>query len=257
MQARQDIKQLNEELEQQVIERTKELAAANEVLRREIAERKQAEDVLRRSEDRTRLIIDTIPTMAWTVQPDGSVDFLNQRWMEYSGLSFDQYLKDPAGPIHPDDTARVFEKWRVSMTAGVVYDDEMRLRRADGVYRWFLVRTAPVRDEHLEMLLSGTDYPSILKIESMRKLCSTPKNRSFAPLLKTPNQIIRYDRELRRTYVNPAVTSAYGLPAEGLIGKPIGSVISDARLDVKTGELEELRQRSGVSSTRAKPPSMK
>jgi len=100
-----------------------------------------------KKEDHLRLVIDTIPTMAWSVRPDGVVDFLNQRWLDYSGLSLEQYVKDPTGPIHPEDIPRVLEKWRGGMAVGEPYEDEMRLRRADGEYRWFLVRTVPLRDE--------------------------------------------------------------------------------------------------------------
>jgi len=102
---------------------------------------------LRRSEDRIRLIIDTIPTMAWSVRPDGTVDFLNQRWLDYTGLSLEQYVQEPTGPIHPADIPRVIERWLAEMAVGEPYEEEMRLRRADGEYRWFLVRTAPLRDE--------------------------------------------------------------------------------------------------------------
>ena len=72
------------------------LTAANEQLKKEIAERSGAED-------RIRLIIDTIPVMAWSVRPDGIVDFLNQRWTDYTGLSLGQYVAVPTGPIHPED----------------------------------------------------------------------------------------------------------------------------------------------------------
>jgi len=113
----------------------------------DIEERKRAEDVLRRSEDRIRLIIDTIPIMAWSVRPDGTVDFLSQRWLDYSGLSFEQYIENPMGPIHPEDIPRVMEKWNAAMAAGNPYEELMRLQRADGEYRWFLVRTDPLRDE--------------------------------------------------------------------------------------------------------------
>jgi PAS domain S-box-containing protein len=116
------------------------LTAANEQLKKEIAERSRAED-------RTRLIIDTIPVMAWSLRPDGIVDFLNQRWMDYTGLSLGQYVTDPTGPIHPEDIPRVLERWRVQMARDEGYDDEMRLRGADGTYRQFLVRTVPLCDE--------------------------------------------------------------------------------------------------------------
>jgi two-component system sensor histidine kinase UhpB len=85
--------------------------------------------------------------MAWSTLPDGKVDFLNQRWMDYAGLSLEQYVADPLGLIHPQDTPRVIENWLARMALGETYQDEMRLRGADGEYRWFLVRTAPLRDE--------------------------------------------------------------------------------------------------------------
>jgi PAS domain S-box-containing protein len=70
------------------------------------------------------------------------------------------------------------------------------------------------------------------------------KEQQFRAIVEnTPDQIIRYDREFRRTYVNPAMARAYGLPAEALIGKPVGSVIQDAGLDVREGEVAQLRQR--------------
>jgi len=123
----------------------------------DITERKQAEEVALQNaqkiqtismqkEEHLRLVIDTIPAMAWSVRPDGVVDFLNKRWLDYTGLSLEQYVKEPTGPIHPDDIPRVLKKWHVNSAAGQPTDDEMRLRRADGEYRWFLVRTVPLRD---------------------------------------------------------------------------------------------------------------
>jgi len=110
-------------------------------------EAKRSEDALRKSEDGLRIVIDTIPTMAWSVLPDGTVDFLNKRWVDYTGLSLEQYVQDPTGPIHPDDVPRALEKWFANKALGEAFEDEMRLRRADGEYRWFLIRTVPLRDE--------------------------------------------------------------------------------------------------------------
>jgi len=107
---------------------------------------------LKRAEDRIRLIIDALPTMVWTMEPNGAVDFVNQRWMDYMGLSLKEEMDEPTRPVHPEDLPRVLEKWRADMAAGEASEDEMRLRRADGEYRWFLVRTAPLRDEQGNIL---------------------------------------------------------------------------------------------------------
>ena len=104
-------------------------------------------DDLKRGEDRIRIIINTIPTMAWSIRPDGGVDFVNKRWMDYTGLTLEEEVEEPTRPVHPEDLPRVIEKWLVDMAVGEPSEDEMRLRRADGEYRWFLVRTAPLRDE--------------------------------------------------------------------------------------------------------------
>src|SRR5229473_6444181 len=102
---------------------------------------------LKRAEDRVLLIIDTLPTMVWALRPDGVVEFVNQRWMDYTGLSLEEEIKEPTRVVHPEDLPRVIEKWLADMAAGGPSEDEMRLRRADGQYRWFLVRTAPLRNQ--------------------------------------------------------------------------------------------------------------
>src|SRR6266852_4603525 len=102
-------------------------------------EAKRAGDALRQSEDRLRLVIDTIPTMVWSLLPDGAVDFVNQRWLEYTGLSLEEALADSMRTVHPEDAPRVMEKWRTDMAVGEQCEYELRLRRADGEYRWVLV----------------------------------------------------------------------------------------------------------------------
>ena len=102
---------------------------------------------LRRNESELRDVVDGIPAMAWITLPDGRVEFLNRRWLQYAGLSLPEAVARSNETMHPDDLQRVLERWRAMLLAGQPYEDEMRLRRADGEYRWFLVRTVPQRDD--------------------------------------------------------------------------------------------------------------
>ncbi|WP_213805173.1 sigma 54-interacting transcriptional regulator [Granulicella sp. dw_53] len=103
---------------------------------------------LQASEDRLRLAIDTIPAMVWSNSADGSVKFINRRWQEYTGLLDGQALgKGWLAAIHPDDVAGAAEIRRQGLATGTSYEFEARIRRADGVYRCFLVRLFPLRDD--------------------------------------------------------------------------------------------------------------
>jgi PAS domain S-box-containing protein len=99
-------------------------------------------------DSRLRLVIDTIPEQVWSALPDGSIDFVNQRWLEYTGLSLKEGLGWGAKvAIHPEDVPTVMDAWRRAVASGEPFEKEARFRRADGKYRWFLVRAVPLRDE--------------------------------------------------------------------------------------------------------------
>src|SRR6202790_4761476 len=103
---------------------------------------------LQQSEDRLRLVIDTIPAHVWSTRPDGSVDFVNRRWLETTGLTMQDALGwDWGSVVHPDDLARYVDKWRSALAAGEPPEREGGLQRPDGNYRWWLTRTVPLRDE--------------------------------------------------------------------------------------------------------------
>jgi formate hydrogenlyase transcriptional activator len=136
-----------EDLERRVGERTAELTAVNETLRQEIVERKRAEEELQQSEARFQEAIDTIPGLVWGALPDGHIDYFNQRWREYTGLT----LKQAGGwgwqmAIHPDDVTGLVESWRTLLASGEPGEMEARIRRFDGEYRWFSHRAAPLYD---------------------------------------------------------------------------------------------------------------
>src|ERR1700722_9540384 len=94
-----------------------------------------------------RLVVDTIPTLAWSAGPDGSADFFNQRWLDYTGLSAKQALDSGwQVAIHPDDLPRILETFRQALNSVKPFEVEGRFRRFDGEFRWFLFRGSPLRD---------------------------------------------------------------------------------------------------------------
>jgi PAS domain S-box-containing protein len=107
----------------------------------------RAFDEIKRSEDRLRLVTDTIPTLVWRAGPDGSPDFLNQPALDYTGLSLDQARLGWPRAFHPDDKKGMLQKWSAIRESSMRGGLEARLRRFDGEYRWFLFQAEPLRDE--------------------------------------------------------------------------------------------------------------
>jgi PAS domain S-box-containing protein len=114
---------------------------------RDITKNKQAEEALRQSEEKFRLVAETLPQIVWTAQPDGSVDYYNQRWAEYSGILQEEGQGWGWQPVlHPDDEQRTIEAWMQAVQGGQLYECDHRVRRADGEFRWHLSRGLPLRD---------------------------------------------------------------------------------------------------------------
>ena len=114
---------------------------------RDITDRLRAEEAIRQSERQLRDVIEGIPAIASTISLDGSVEFINKRWQEYTGMSTEESVGpgwQSAG--HPQDMGHYLEKRRAALASGHPFEDEARIRSRDGKYRWFLLRGAPLRD---------------------------------------------------------------------------------------------------------------
>jgi PAS domain S-box-containing protein len=115
--------------------------------------RQTAEDALRRREKELRDVIEAIPAIAFTAQPDGRSVWINRQWAEFSGLPAEETSRlGWQCAIHPDDFIEHLAKWRHSMTTGEPFENEARHRSAKGEYRWFLVRAVPLCDEQGNIL---------------------------------------------------------------------------------------------------------
>jgi PAS domain S-box-containing protein len=119
--------------------------------RAEVAQRElqRQNELLERSERELRDVIETIPTMAWSASAAGAAEFFNGRWLAYAGLTTDQaHGWGWTAAVHPDDMNMLADYWRSVAASGRPGEIEARLRRFDGVYRWFLFRATPFVDEN-------------------------------------------------------------------------------------------------------------
>lgn len=120
---------------------------------RDIRERKQAEQALRRSETLYRTLADSVPGLVFTHTPEGGCDYCNRRWYEFTGLSEAQTLGFGwLTALHLEDRRRLTDHVIHSFRRGEAYEYEIRLRGRDGAYRWFFGRSSPVRDARGEII---------------------------------------------------------------------------------------------------------
>jgi PAS domain S-box-containing protein len=116
------------------------------VLLTDIEDGKRSEDALPTSENRLRLIKETIPAIVTSRDADGKLDYVNRRLEDYTGHSGQEIIDSGVDLIHPDDRDSLLRVWRDSQESGERYELDYRMRRADGVHRWFQVRGAPLKD---------------------------------------------------------------------------------------------------------------
>ena len=109
--------------------------------------RRQVVESLRKSEEQLRALAEAVPQIVWAAGVDGGNNYFNARWADYTGLTIEEGCGDGwIKPFHPDERQQVWRTWRHAMTTIATYSLEARIRRADGIYRWWLVQGAPVRD---------------------------------------------------------------------------------------------------------------
>src|SRR5580658_1693631 len=112
------------------------------------AELQHQNERLQRSERELREVIETIPCMAWSASADGAAQFFNRRWLDYAGLAADQVQNwGWTAAVHPDDLNALVDYWRTAIASSQPGEIEARLRRFEGVYRWFLFRATPSFDD--------------------------------------------------------------------------------------------------------------
>ncbi len=209
-------------------------------------ERKRTEEALRRSEQRLQDVINTIPTMAWTALPDGSIDFVSRSWLEYTGSS----REDGPGRgwrtiAHPEDLDGTVEKWQAALAAGEPYECEVRTRTASGSYRWCLSRAVPLRDESGKIVKwygTNTDIEDRKRAEEVLRE-SEKSVRLIVDGIAGLVAIMTAEGEVE--FVNNQVLEYFGKPLEELKGwatsdavhpDDLPQVVAAWRHSVETGD---------------------
>jgi formate hydrogenlyase transcriptional activator len=178
----------------------------------DIEDRKRAEDRLRSSEQNFRLIVNSIPGLVCTLTPSGEIEFVNDQTLEYLGKPLDE-LKNwvLSDAVYPDDLPEVITTLKTSIETGQPSDVELRLRRADGIYRWFLLRRLPQRDNHGPIIRW---YTLLTDIED-RKRAEDKIRRSETELRQildlAPQYVVVLAPDRTRLYANQMMLDYLGL----------------------------------------------
>jgi PAS domain S-box-containing protein len=214
-------------------------------------------------------VVDALPGFVWTARADGHVDFLNQRWREYTGLSADDALgRGWQAAIHPEDLPRLLERWPSALAGGERGEMEARLRRFDGQYRWFLFRASPIADAYGQVVKwcgINTDIEDRRRAESAfdtrEEAIREGEARKSAIMDSALDCIVTIDHLACITEFNPAAERTFGYRRDEVVGKQLAEVIIPPALReqhrqgfaryLATGEARVLGKRLELTAIRA------
>jgi PAS domain S-box-containing protein len=197
----------------------------------DVTDRRKAQRELRESEARFRALAQAIPNHVWTARPDGQLDWFNERVYEYAGAAPGE-LDGGAWTkiVHPDDFTAMADRWRSALSSGEAYETDLRLRRADGSYRWHIARAVPSRDEDgrvFRWIGTNTDIEdqreTRAKLEALnetleQRVAERTADRDRMWRLSTDIMLVA-DFEAKITAVNPAWKTVFDWEESELINR--------------------------------------
>jgi PAS domain S-box-containing protein len=168
---------------------------------RDQSQERTAQRVLQESERRYRTLAESLPHLVWTCRADGTCDYLSPRWVDYTGIpEADQLDYGWLKQLHPDDRERVIAEWSEGAPRGGVFDIEFRIRRADGVYRWFKTRAIPLLDEGGRVVKW---FGSNSDIDDHKRTQQELESLARFPA-ENPNPVLRIRNDGKIIYANPS-----------------------------------------------------
>ena len=236
--ADQALRESHQSLEALVAARTAALQDTNQRLEQELAERDRMHQALFASEHRFQNLLDSLPLPIWTFLPDGTCDYLSPQWAQYTGRPSDEPYSAGCLPyIHPEDRERISAEWRETVTRIQPLNTEMRVRRADGVYRWFHAHALPVLDQDGRVLKWVGTYTDIddrkQTQEAQARLAAIVESSSDAIMSKCLRGGIR-------TW-NKGAERLFGYSSEEIVGQPISRLLPPDRLEEEAALIEQIK----------------
>jgi PAS domain S-box-containing protein len=206
------------------------------------------EDALRESESRFRQLAESLPQLVWTCRADGTCDYISPQFVAYTGVPEAKQLGfDWLRQIHPDDREPLFAAWNRTVATGEPFDVEYRIRRNDGVYRWFKTRAVALRDSGGKVVKwfgSNTDIDDQKQAE--RSLLES-KERLNGIVSSAMDAIITVDEEQRIVLFNEAAERMFGCPAAEALGQPFNRFIPERFRDAHTKLVRRCGETGGAS----------
>lgn len=218
---------------------------------------RSAQELLTESESRWRTMANSLPQLVWTCTAEGDCDFLSRQWVEYTGVEAEGQLGFGwVDQVHPDDHHELKQRWQSAVETGTVFRVEFRIRRHDGVYRWFDTRAVPLKDQQgrvLKWIGSNTDIEDRRNAEARihdlnlhleRRIAQRTQmlddaRRDLRNILDAlPSMVGYWDHQQRNRFANHAYQKWFGMEPAQLAGKSLRDLLGPALYELNRGHIE-------------------
>jgi PAS domain S-box-containing protein len=172
-------------------------------------------------------VMDTIPAMVWSARPNGVVEFCNQRWLDYTGMTLNELRAAPdwAAPIHPEDRPALMDKWRAALTQGSSLEAEARVRRVDGSFRCFLIQAVPLRESDGRIVRWYGTNTDIEELKRAREEVLTQTSLLDELFKQAPDALAVLSTDDRIVRVNQEFTRLFGYEPHEVLQHPVNDLI--------------------------------
>jgi diguanylate cyclase (GGDEF)-like protein/PAS domain S-box-containing protein len=192
----------------------------------DVTERHHAAEAFERSLEEFRTLAEAMPQIVWISRPDGGNVYFNQHWIDYTGLTLEESLGHGWNKsFHPDDQQRARDAWQHAMATQGSYTLECRLRRADGAYRWWLMRGVPQRDASGVILIWFGTCTDIHELKVIEEALFVEKERAQVTLNSIGDAVICTDASGNITFLNLVAENMTGWTREEAAGRPTANVL--------------------------------